>query len=80
MDTLPLNPDFLTDLMILYANSGSFQNTLGTLSSKGGAKATFVLPAGLDPALAGLEIHFAALARDGGPLIASNAVTVTLVP
>ena len=80
MDTLPLNPDFLTDLMILYANSGSFQNTLGTLSPKGGAKATFVLPTGLDPALAGLEIHFAALVRDGGPLIASNAVTVTLVP
>jgi hypothetical protein len=44
--------------------------------------ATFALPAGMDPSLAGLELYHAYLAIDGGGDLdlASNAVPVALVP
>ena len=78
---LPLNLDAYFLLTLSNANSGPFSQTLGLLDGGGGASAAFVLPAGTDPALAGLSVQHAFVAIATGQLgvgFASNAMPLTL--
>jgi hypothetical protein len=78
--TLPLNFDAFFNLTLTRPGAGVFTNLLGFLDASGQQVAGFGIPAGLDPALAGLVINFAYAA---GPVIgttdfASNPITVVL--
>ena len=81
---LPLAFDAYTNLTIALANSGTHQNTLGSLDAFGTATSSIHIPAGLSPTLAGLVLHHAYVVFQGAPgspaVMASNAVSVTLTP
>jgi hypothetical protein len=60
---LPLNPDFLTDAMLIGANQGPFQQNLGQLTDLGVGPARVLVPQGSN-SLAGLTATFAGLVLD----------------
>lgn len=61
--TVPLNASPILDYSVTYANGPVFQHTLGFLDGNGQTWATLQLPA-LDPALAGVTAHTAAIVLD----------------
>ena len=82
---LPLNPGAYLTLTLLAPNLPPLSGSLGTLDAAGQASAAFSLPAGTDPALAGVVLHHAFVALDfSSPVpaisLASNAVAVKLLP
>ena len=75
-------PDFLFLLTLRQPNVPPLGNSLGTLDGAGTATATFALPPGLDPSLAGITLHPAAIVLNGpgkGAYLATNAASVALV-
>jgi hypothetical protein len=59
---IPLNVDDYTYLTVMGPNQPPLTNSFGFTDANGRATCTFTLPAGLDPALAGLTLtHCAAL-------------------
>ena len=81
-ELLPLNLDAYTALTLDAPNSATHQATLGVLDPAGAGAAAVVLPPGLSPALAGLELHHAFVAVDTSPAVSftSNAVGLVLAP
>jgi hypothetical protein len=81
---LPLNPQSpYFRFTSAHPNAGTLPDGLGLLDGAGAATARFVLPAGSDPALAGLRADHAFLAFDFAAHAVgavSNAVPLTLVP
>ena len=81
---LPLVPDGYTQLLLKAAGAGLVNPFVGVLDAEGAALATFSLPSGSDPSLAGLVLHHAfvalGLAGSGGIGLASNAARLSLVP
>jgi hypothetical protein len=79
---IPLNLDAYTQITLQNPNSFLLSNSFGVLSAAGTAQAQFNLPPGAPPSLAGLVVHHAALAAQGGSQIlgVTNAAPVTLVP
>lgn len=79
---LPLNPDAYFSLVLGAPNQPPLLNGFGLLDPQGRATATFELPAGSNPAWAGLLFHHAAVVFGPGPSIdwATNAVPAELVP
>ncbi|QDU65136.1 FG-GAP repeat protein [Engelhardtia mirabilis] len=80
---LPLAPDAYLSFTATNPGSALLQSSLGFLDADGDATATFQLPAGSDPVLAGLTVHHAALAID--PSLAAivdvtNAYRAELLP
>ncbi len=79
---LPLNPTDSYFLRTLKSpNTAPLSNSLGVLDGSGAASATFTLPAGTDPALAGLELNHAFLVIDpvaGAVTHTSSAAALTL--
>ena len=63
-------------------NSGPLGNTLNLLNTSGLATASFTLPLGLSPGLAGLTLNHAYLVFNslGSVVDASNAASLTLTP
>lgn len=80
--TVPLVQDMYALTTVLQANTGPYTNTLGTLDASGRATAVITVPAGFDPALAGVVAHHALLIIQpaGGASFASNPVPFVLVP
>src|SRR5262245_12289967 len=79
--TLPLNLDGYFLFTLLNPNTGLLSNSLGFLGPAGTAQASFNIPPGTDPSLAGLVVDHAYGIVDpftGGVLGVSNAVAVTL--
>lgn len=62
--TLPLNFDGLTSLSLASANQGPFGNTFAFLDANTKAEASFTLPPGGPPGLAGTTLHFAYVVFD----------------
>ncbi|MFT7663467.1 MAG: hypothetical protein ACI87A_001692, partial [Planctomycetota bacterium] len=77
---LPLNFDVYLNLILKKPGLSPFGNFIGQLDANGVALASFSLPPGSDPALAGVVLHHAYLAASslGSAEYASNAVIVTL--
>ncbi|HKX46725.1 MAG TPA: hypothetical protein VJP77_08475, partial [Planctomycetota bacterium] len=65
---LPLDVDAYTLATLAGANGPLFPGTLGVLDGCGKGSAAIAVPAGVDPALAGIDLHhaFLAFALDGG--------------
>lgn len=61
---LGLLPDFYMAASTIGANSAPFTNTLGLLNATGVANASIDVPAGLNAALLGVELHHAGLVFD----------------
>ena len=79
--TLPLNiPDAYFDFTLKKPNSGLLANSLNLLDGQGRSTATFNVPAGADPLLAGTTATHAYVLVLPSLDFASNAVDVTLVP
>lgn len=81
--TLPLNPDFYFFLTLNNPNQPPVLNSFANLTAAGSSTATFTLPPGTDPNLAGATVFHAFGAIDPVTLqatFASNAVAVGLVP
>jgi hypothetical protein len=78
--TVPLNPDFYTQLMIDYANQGPFGTTLGVLDSFGRGNASLTLPPSLP--IAGIIAHHAYVTLDVNLNVAfiSEAASVEFTP
>ena len=82
---LPLGaPDAYLDFTLANPNSALLPGSLGFLDEEGRAVATFVLPSGASPGLAGLTLNHAFVALDpvagGAPTFASQAAALALVP
>ena len=80
---VPVNVDGLTLFSIASANQAPYATSLGVLDAGGEASASFQLPTGSLPALAGLEIVHAAAVIDPSTVTvdsASNAIPLSLVP
>ena len=79
---IPLVMNAYTTLTLQAPNSFLMPDSFGVLDTTGKAQAHFNLPPGAPPSLAGLVIHHAALAAQGGSQIlgVTNAAPVTLVP
>ena len=79
--TIPLNPDFWTDITIGLANSAILTKTRGTLDGSGRANATFNVPRITNTSAVGVKFYHAALVYDarGNFYMASNPVELTLV-
>lgn len=73
---IPVNVDSYFFSTITGPNVGPLLNSLGTLSANGRATAQFVLPPGLPPGLAGLQLHHAVIVFTSTPTItmATNPV------
>ena len=80
--TLPLNPDFYFTLTLNNPNQPPLTNSFAILNGAGHSTAAFTLPAGTNPALAGLTVHHAygTIAPGLVATFASNALAVELVP
>src|SRR5262245_34474141 len=79
--TLPLNLDGYFLFTLLNPNTGLLANSLGFLGGAGTAQASFNIPPGTDPSLAGLVVNHAYGIVDpvsGAVLGVSNSVAVTL--
>jgi hypothetical protein len=79
---LPLEFDGYFNLLLTNPNAMPFQNFTGLLDHNGRAQATLVVPAGLDPSLAGVTLYHAYLAGVGPGTagFASEAESLMLVP
>lgn len=80
--TMPLNPDAYFNLRATNPTA-LMQNAVGSLDASGQASASFTLPPGLPPALAGLVFEHSYVLVDlstVAPIFVSNTVSVTLVP
>jgi len=79
---LPLVPDNYTTFTLSNPSSPPLGNTLSLLDGSGLATATFTLPLGLSPSLAGLTLNHAYLVFNsaGSAVLASNAAPLTLAP
>ena len=79
---VPLNIDVYTNLTIQKPFLGVFGSFLGFLDGQGQGQASFTLPAGADPGLAGVVLYHAYLAGPavGQTTFASNATSLTLAP
>jgi hypothetical protein len=80
---LPLNRDVYFHFTVHHPGSPPLSPSAGILSSAGAAQASFTVPPGTDPALAGLLLHHAALILSpaaGSAVLATNAVPLTLIP
>lgn len=75
--TIPLNRDWLTDLMLKNLNNAVFQNFRGALDSSGNGTATLNAPP--VPGWVGREIHFAYALADPWDF-ASNPIRIEIVP
>lgn len=78
--TLPLTPDAYTSFTLDQPNSPPLTDSFGLLDAHGVAVATFVLPSGSSPGLAGLTLHHAGLALGGSNIAVSNPFRLRLVP
>ena len=80
---LPLNPDGYLTSTLTMSSSALYTNSLGLLDSAGQGTASFNVPAGTNPAFAGIVVNHAYVAISlVGPevVFASNPVSVTLTP
>lgn len=79
---LPLVADGYFTFTLQNPNHPRLAGSLGNLDALGQATADLTVSPGLDPGLAGVQVHHAFAAIDGIPLVvyASNAVALTLVP
>lgn len=77
-----LQPDAYTSLWLAGPTAPPFVNGLGLLDSAGDGRAGIVLPAGLNPALAGLLLRhaFVEFSGPGADLFASPTSSLRLVP
>ena len=79
---VPLVLDGYTLWTLANQNGPLLVGTFGVLDGQGSASASFVLPAGTDPGLAGLTLYHAALSLNasGFATAATNPVALTLAP
>ena len=82
---LPLNADAYTLITLLQPGAPPLAGSLGTLDASGQATASFTLPPGLPPTLAGQVLNHAFVVIEATPtllavVLASNPVALTLVP
>jgi hypothetical protein len=77
---IPLVVDAYFNITIKNPNTLPFGASLGALDGSGRATATFTLPPGVDPGLAGLVLYHSAVVFSLGVVDASNPVPLTLVP
>lgn len=80
---LPLTPDAYFALTLSSPNSPVLPTGLGALDADGRGATDFVVPPGMDPGLAGVELHHAALVASAPGFaldLATNAVTIVLTP
>ena len=79
---LPLNLDAYFLQTLSTPNAPPLSASFGALDGTGRATATFALPAGSDPALAGILLHHAGAALDAGLGVTqtTNAVPLVLLP
>lgn len=80
--TLPLNPDPYLLYTATHAGAAPLAGGLGILDAGAAAQASFVLPAGAYPGLAGLTLHHAyvVVAPGGAVVFASSAAALRLSP
>lgn len=83
--TIPLNLDNYYVFTALYPNTSVLTNSLGFLDAQGKGQASFNIPPGLSPTLAGVTLNHAYVVLDflSNPpqtVFASNSVPVTFVP
>jgi hypothetical protein len=81
-ERVPLDVDGYLLATLLDPASTPLVGSIGFLDASGHASPAFALPAGSDPAVAGLELHHAAIVLGPGlaPLHVSNAVRLMLRP
>ena len=79
---LPLAADSYFNFTLTSPNSPPLGNSLGLLDASGLASASFNLPIGLSPGLAGLVLNHAYLVFDGAgaAVFASNAASIAVAP
>ena len=81
---VPLLPDDYTDLLLSAPQSAPLSPAQGLLDAGGRRDLVFALPAGSDPALAGVVVHHAALVVElgatPGTIHVSNAFPLQLLP
>ncbi|MFT5284580.1 MAG: hypothetical protein ACI8TQ_000737 [Planctomycetota bacterium] len=79
---LPLNFDVYFNITLTTPTLGAFNSFFSALDGSGNATASLTLPAGLDPALAGVTMNHAYLAAEilGVPNFASESVALLLIP
>lgn len=80
---LPLTPDAYFALTVSSPNSPVLPTSFGVLDADGRGSTDFVVPNGMDPSLAGVELHHAALLASApgfGLDAVTNAVTIVLTP
>jgi len=82
---VPLNPGPYFLRTLVSPNTPPLAGSFGSLDGSGLASAGFSIPAGSDPALAGLRVHHAFVVVDLAPLppvirLVSNAIPVDLIP
>ncbi|MEM7306293.1 MAG: FG-GAP repeat protein [Planctomycetota bacterium] len=80
---VPLNPDFYFLFGVSHPGAAPLGGSFGPLDGAGSASASFALPAGFDPTLAGTKLHHAALLLDPLQLTAlasTEAEPLALVP
>ena len=80
--TLPLNPDPYLLYTATHAGAAPLAGGLGTLDAGAAAHASFVLPAGAFPGLAGLAAHHAyvVISPGGAVMFASVAAPLLFLP
>lgn len=79
---LPLNLDALLNAILVFPNSPTFVNTMGTIGVTGRADSTVIVPPGeLFPALIGWQLEFAHIVFDsfGTPIEASPPTVIKIV-
>lgn len=79
VETLPLNWDVFTDLVISLLNTAVFADFLGTLDGNGNAVATMDTFGRLPPGSAGQTVHFAYCCNNPFDFV-SNPVEIRIVP
>ncbi len=79
--TIPLIPDFYTDITIALANSPLLTKTRGALDNSGKGSAGLNVPKGLPASAVGVKLYHAYLVYDAKSnfYMASNPVELTLV-
>ncbi len=78
-ETVPLNRDGITDLILQNLNGSVFQNFSGVLDGEGRATATLNIPGPINPAHAGKTVTFAFTLTDGFDFV-SNPLFIDIEP